>query len=454
MDKLGKDILLVEDDELHRVMVEGALVKNGYSVCSAITGQEAMNAIIEESYTVALLDIRLPDADGFEVLHFLMQNQPECLAVMMTGQASIESAVRAMKEGAFDYLAKPFRTELLLMKLERICAWRTLSDENRRLKESAEHGMVGTSRALLDFLKTLNGAAESEATILLLGETGTGKELAADYVHNHSFRKQGPLIKVNCGAIPDSLLEVELFGCVKGAYTGADRARTGMLEQANGGTLFLDEIGEIPTNMQIKLLRAIQEKEVTRLGGEKSAPADFRLVAATHRDLDELRNSGQIRDDFFFRLNVVPLRLPPLRSRRHDIPLLLNHFVSLQAALHRKQPIRFTPETIELLQTYHFPGNVRELQNLVERLQVMLPGELIQPRHLPALLRETLCDKGSRVQCFRTELPLREAVRDFETQFIKHVLDEERGSRTNAAKRLGISRKTLWDKLSDDVTNS
>jgi DNA-binding NtrC family response regulator len=373
---------------------------------------------------------------------------------MMTGEASIESAVRAMKEGAFDYLPKPFRTEMLLMKLERIFAWRDLTEENRRLRETHDQDIVGTCRPLLEFLKSLKSAADSEITLLLLGETGTGKELAADYVHKHSFRKDGPLIKVNCGAIPESLLEVELFGCVKGAYTGADRSRPGMLEQAHGGTLFLDEIGEIPTNMQVKLLRALQEKEITRIGGEKTSPADFRLVAATHRDLDELRDSGVIREDFFFRLNVVPLTIPPLRSRRADIPLLLNHFVARQAARHRKEPVQFAPETVELLQNYHFPGNVRELENLVGRLQVMLPGEILLPRHLPENIREATASNGSRIQCFRMELPLREAVRDFEVQFIKYVLAEEGGSRTNAARRLGISRKTLWEKLSEDVTDS
>lgn len=451
---MKRRILLVEDDELHRAMVGGALEKNGYSVNAVASGQDAINVIADTHFDVALLDIRLPDFDGFEVLDCLTTNQPDCLSMMMTGEASIESAVRAMKEGSFDYLPKPFRTELLLMKLERIFAWRDLTEENKRLREASDHGIVGTSRPLLEFLKSLKSVAESEITLLVLGETGTGKELAADYVHKHSFRKDSPLIKVNCGAIPESLLEVELFGCVKGAYTGADRSRPGMLEQAHGGTLFLDEIGEIPTNMQIKLLRAIQEKEVTRLGAEKTSLADFRLVAATHRDLDELKDSGLIREDFFFRLSVVPLTMPSLRSRRVDIPLLLNHFVEIMSKQHRKTPIQFAPETIELLQSYNFPGNVRELENLVGRLQVMLPGELIMPRHLPENIREATNTNGHRMQCFRTELPLREAVKDFELQFIKQVLAEEGGSRTNTAKRLGVSRKTLWDKLSDDVTES
>lgn len=449
---MERKILLVEDDDLHRAMINGALEKNGYEVSSAVSGQEAMNAIMNEPFNVALLDIRLPDIDGFELLHTLGQQQPDCLVMMMTGQASIESAVRAMKEGAFDYLTKPFRTELLLIKLDRIFAWQELTQENRRLRETAEHGMVGTSRPLQDFLKSLKSAAESEATLLLLGETGTGKELAADYLHKNSFRQQGPLVKINCGALPENLLEVELFGCIKGAFTGADRARPGLLEQAHKGTLFLDEIGEIPINMQVKLLRAIQDRQVTRIGSDQPSPADFRLIAATHRDLEELRQTGHIRDDFFFRLNVIRLTVPPLRARRADIPLLISHFVDTQSLLHRKEAIKFTPEALELLQHYNFPGNVRELENLVERLQVMLPGEIISPRHLPEGIRDSGHFTGKRVQCFKTDLPLREAVKDFEVQFIKHVLSEENNSRTKAAKRLGISRKTLWDKLSDDVS--
>lgn len=448
---MNKQILLVEDDDLHRTMIAGALEKNGYTVCLAADCRTALAAIQIETFIVALLDIRLPDGDGFNLLAALHDAQPDCLTVMMTGEASIESAVRAMKEGAFDYLAKPFRTELLLMKLARIFAWHDLTAENRRLRE-AQHGMVGHSRALLKFLDSLKAAAESEANVLLLGETGTGKELAADFIHQHSFRGAGPLVKVNCGALPESLLEVELFGCVRGAYTGADRARPGVLEQAHDGTLFLDEIGEIPANMQVKLLRALQERQITRLGSERSSPANFRLVAATHRDLDELRESGQLREDFFFRLNVVSLQVPPLRARRSDIPLLLNYFVERQAARHRKQPILFAPETVEHLLRYHFPGNIRELENLVERLQVMLPGELIQPRHLPGSVRDAILPIGNKLQSFKTELPLRDAVRDFEVQFIQQVLEEESGNRTRAAKRLGVARKTLWEKLSDNVT--
>lgn len=449
---MRKMVLLVEDDELHRSMVAGALEKNGYAVTLAENCAEALAALHDKVFVVALLDIRLPDGDGFELLAALQELQPECNAVMMTGESSIESAVRAMKDGAFDYLPKPFRTELLLLKLARIFAWHDLAEENRRLRHGGRHGMVGTSRALCKFLDSLKGAAESEATLLLLGETGSGKELAADFIHRHSFRSDGPFVKVNCGAIPESLLEVELFGCLKGAYTGADRSRPGVLEQAHGGTLFLDEIGEIPSSMQVKLLRALQEHQVTRVGAEKTSPADFRLVAATHRDLKDLRDSGQIRDDFFFRLNVISLNVPPLRVRRDDIPLLLAHFVELHSERHRKQPIRFAPEAIDLLQGYTFPGNVRELENLVQRLQVMMPGEEIQPRQLPEAIRQTSRNYSGQVQCFRTELPLREAVRDFELRFIQLVLAEENGNRTRTAERLGVSRKTLWDKLADAVT--
>jgi transcriptional regulator with PAS, ATPase and Fis domain len=272
--------------------------------------------------------------------------------------------------------------------------------------------------------------------------------LAADLLHALSPRKDGPLVKVNCGAIPESLLEAELFGYEKGAFTGAERLRRGYLEQADGGTLFLDEIGEIPHAMQVKLLRVLQDHRIQRLGGEAPVATKFRLLAATHRKIEELKENGAIREDFFYRLNVIPLNLPPLRERKEDIPLLLDHFISRYAALHGKPPIRLSAEVLDLLQRHPFPGNVRELQNLIERLQVLSPGEEILLRLLPPEYRRPAESGGEVIQCFRTELSLREALQEFEARFIERVLQEEGGNRTAAARRLGISRKNLWEKLS------
>ncbi len=271
----------------------------------------------------------------------------------------------------------------------------------------------------------------------------------ADFIHNLSSAKEGPLVKVNCGAIPETLLEAELLGYEKGAFTGADRQHRGFLEQADGGTLFLDEIGEIPHAMQVKLLRALQERKIRRIGSEATVPVSFRLVAATHRDFKLLRDEGVIRKDFFYRLNVVPLTIPPLRKRGGDIPLLVNHFIAKYASRYAKPPIRLRPEALERLQAYGYPGNVRELENLIERLQVLFPGREIACRDLPSEFLGTAGEGSEVFQCFRTELPLKEAVRDFERRFIQRVLEEEGDNRTAAARRLKISRKNLWEKLAD-----
>jgi DNA-binding NtrC family response regulator len=442
-------ILLIEDDPVHREMVAEALMDKGYFVVAAENGQEGADALSVQEFAVALVDIRLPDVDGLVLLELIQERQPFCPVLLMTGQATVEAAVEAMRKGAHDYLAKPFRMELLFLKLSRLLRMRELERENKKYRESQPPGgMVGRSRGLRQFLAAAENVAGTNATVLILGESGTGKELAADFIHQRSPRRDNSLVKVNCGAIPENLLESELFGFEKGAFTGADRLRRGFLEQAHGGTLFLDEIGEISPAMQVKLLRVLQERRIHRLGGETPIPADFRLIAATHRDLDELRSTGAIREDFFYRLNVIPLTLPPLRARREDIPLLLAHFIARFASLHARPPIRFSPEALDLLQRYSFPGNVREMENLVERLLVLSTGDEVTPGRLPAEIRRTGEQSSDVIQCFRTDFSLREAMHDFEMRFIQRVIEEEGGNRTAAARRLGISRKNLWEKLS------
>lgn len=445
---MNKTILLVEDDPVHLEMLTEVLTDNDYVVIPAKDGQQAVDALTQHSFPVALVDIRLPDVSGMSLLEVLLSQQPDCTILMMTGEATVEAAVDALKRGAHDYLAKPFRTELLLLKLKRLFHLQRIEAENRDLRRRDQPtGMIGDSQALRKFLMAAQTAAATDVTILIQGESGTGKELAADFIHHASSRSDHPLIKVNCGAIPETLLESELFGTEKGAYTGADQARRGYLEQAHGGTLFLDEVGEIPHTMQVKLLRVLQDGVIRRLGSEKPITVDFRLIAATHRDLAELRDEGNIREDFFYRLNVVPLHLPPLRQRREDIPLLVNYFIEKYAARYTKKPIHLSIETIERLQNCPLPGNVRELENLVERLQVLAPGKEITPGMLPEPLRQSGGSGSDIIQCFRTDLPLREAQRDFELRFITRVLNEEGGNRTAASQRLGISRKSLWEKL-------
>lgn len=445
---MDSSILLVEDDQLHLEILYETLTDNAYGVTRASNGQQAADALNGAVFSVALIDICLPDVDGMALLELIVERQPECIVLLMTGQASVEAAVAAMKRGAYDYLPKPFRTELLLLKLKRLFRLKQLETENRSLRKAVRGtGMIGESTALRRFVQSARNAAETDATVLLEGESGTGKELAADYIQAQSERRDAPFIKVNCGAIPETLLESELFGFEKGAFTGANKQHIGFLEQAHGGTLFLDEVGEIPHNMQVKLLRVLQDGTFARVGSEKVQKVDFRLIAATHQDMEDLRKEGIIREDFFYRLNVIPLRLPVLRSRRDDIPLLIDFFIHKYSERYGKNPIRLTPETMDQLLRYPFPGNIRELQNMIERLQVLYPGEHIGPRKLPDVVRNEAERSGEIIQCFRTGLPLREAVRDFEIRFISRVLEEEKGNRTNTSKRLGISRKALWEKL-------
>ncbi|MHB1397309.1 MAG: sigma-54-dependent transcriptional regulator [Trichloromonadaceae bacterium] len=440
-------ILLVEDDHHHREMLEEALQDSGYTVASAASGQQALDLLGRGGFDAALVDICLPDLDGFALLEVLQTRHPGCPVLLMTGQATIEAAVSAMRKGAHDFLAKPFRLDLMLLKLERLFQLLLLQQENQQLRQGHSQGLIGSSPEFRQFLKTVESVAATSATVLLQGESGTGKELIADHIHALSAACKGPLVKVNCGAIPETLLEAELFGYEKGAFTGAVRTHRGFFEQSQGGTLFLDEIGEIPLLMQVKLLRVLQERSIQPLGSEKSVPVSFRLVAATNRDFRRLREEGVIRDDFFYRLHVIALTIPPLRERKGDLQLLIDHFVGKYAARFGSQPLRLRPEALEQLLGYPFPGNVRELENLIERLQVLFPGQEIRCADLPIEFALQSRSGTEVFQCFRTGLPLREALGEFELRFIHRVLEEEGGNRSAAARRLGISRKNLWEKL-------
>lgn len=446
------NILLIEDDPLYASVLEEALLDAGYQVKCAMTAAEAMEASEQCDCDVALLDIRLPDIDGLHVLKALKENQPECTVIVMTGHASVESAVKSIRQGAYDYLSKPFPTEALLMKLQRILHQRKMEDELAALRSSPEvrsSGIVGRNRRVLSLLQTLKTVSGTDATVVIQGESGTGKELVADYLHFNSRRRKGPLVKVNCGAVPESLMESELFGFEKGSFTGADRRRIGTLEQASKGTLFMDEIGEIPASMQIKLLRALQDRKIRRVGGYEDIPVDFRLVAATNQDVGELVEEGILREDFYFRLNVIPVTVPPLRERSDDIPLLIEHFVARHSTAHDLTPIRFQPDAVELLVSYSWPGNVRELQNVVERVQVLHPGTDIGPRHLPMEIRKSQSPEGVHIEAVSTDLDLRAAIRQFERRYIERVIEEESGNKAAAARRLGVARETLWKKLND-----
>ncbi len=441
----SQKLLLVEDERIHREMLAEALTASGFDVAAVASGQDALDLIGNNRFGIALIDICLPDMQGTQLQDVLLKQAPDCVILLMTGQATVQSAVEAMRRGAYDYLAKPFRIDLLLLKLERIMNLRR-SDDTATV--SSPGGMIGNSPAMKTLQQTLRAVAVTDSTVLIRGETGTGKELCARALHQLSQRHNKPLVSVNCAAIPDNLLESELFGYEPGAFTDARKTHRGYLEQAEGGILFLDEVGEIPLAMQTKLLRVLEERKIMRLGGEKEIPVDFRLLTATNRDLNQLRSDGEMREDFYYRINVVPVELPPLRERKGDIPLLISHFLRAASEDHGLSELRFSQNALQVLQDYSFPGNIRELENLIEMLQVLHPGGTVAVSHLPlSMALEVNHDSATHIQYFRTELKLKEASQDFETRFIQRVLEEEDGNRTRAAKRLGISRKNLWEKM-------
>lgn len=443
-----KAILLVEDEKLHRLTLQENLEDAGYQVHSAETGQEALDHLARQFFPVALIDIRLPDFSGIELLYELQSRQPDCSVILMTGQSSVEAAVAAMRDGAYDYLAKPFKIDLLLLRIERAFQLQIL---RQQLTEcSAGQKLESHSPQFQKVMQSCQVASATQATILLLGESGVGKECLAEYIHENSPCAAGPMIKVNCAAIPETLLEGELFGYCKGAFTGAQRDHAGLLLQADGGTLFLDEIGEIPLPMQVKLLRVLQERKLRRLGEEKELSVDFRLVAATHQDLPQLVKEGRLREDFYYRLNVIPLRVTPLRERREDISLLIVDIIKHFSQRYAQPPIVLSPEAFQALEKYHFPGNIRELRNMLERLQVLYAGQVIKLSDLPTEIPADKPSGSELIQGFRTDIPLRQAAKEFERRFILSIMEEEQGNRTVTARRLGISRKTLWEKLSRD----
>ncbi|ABQ27779.1 sigma-54-dependent transcriptional regulator [Geotalea uraniireducens] len=446
MDRLK--LLIIEDDPLFGEAIWEALQAAGYRTRLATSGAEALAAVAEESFDLMLQDIRLPDANGLDILREILQRQPHSRALVMTGFATVDSAVEAMKIGAFDFLTKPFPMEMLLMKLQKVLEFKQMEKEidSFRSKEEECHLIVSRSPAMKDLLEMARAVAVTDATVLLQGESGTGKELLAETIHKTSKRRHKPFIQVNCAAIPETLLESELFGVERGAFTGADRSRQGYLEAAESGTLLLDEIGDLPLHLQGKILRVLEEKKVFRVGGTRAYNANFRLIAATNWDLKEMVQEKKFREDLYFRLNVVPLTIPPLRERRDDIPLLIAHFQKCLSAKDAGKKVIFSPEALELLCRYDYPGNIRELKNIVEQLTVLYPGEAIKPLHIPVSLQKESW-VGNLFENFVVGKPLKDAVGEFETRYIEKVLKSAGGNKSLSARILGISRQMLWEKL-------
>jgi DNA-binding NtrC family response regulator len=448
MDANGKRILVVEDDPGLRFTMTDNLEEAGFSVTAADDGAEAIRILESEMFDVVVTDIRLPGKDGLEVLREAKKKSPSPSVIIVTSYGSIESAVAAMKLGAEDYLTKPFSMEEFLLLLKKVLRIRSLEEENRDLKrrilsQSVFEELVGKSKAMQEVFDLVALVAETDATVLVMGESGTGKELVARAVHRRNKRKDGPFVALNCSAIPESLFEAELFGYEKGAFTGAIRRRAGKIEQAHGGTLFLDEIAEMPPAAQAKLLRVLQERSFTRIGGNESVHVDIRIVSATNKeDLKAMVDEGSFREDLFYRLNVFAIRLPPLRERREDIPLIVEHFIDQIGGS------RHVSETaMAILMDYRIPGNVRELWNIIERASILCREGTIEPKHLPTEIAGDGKTRSEAIPDTDEILPLKEAVRRFELEYIQRALKSTGGSRSRASDLLGIGRKALWERL-------
>lgn len=442
-------VLIVDDDHGHRITLKTLLTSWGHETAMAENGKEAVAAVRERSFDVVLMDVRMAEMDGIAALKEIKKYNPSIPILIMTAFSSVETAVDALKSGAWDYLMKPLDFDLLKVTLDRAVEHAGLKEENARLKmgfkENPLDEIIGKSPAMASLGEMLTMIAPSEATVLIHGESGTGKELVARLIHRKSGRKSEAMVVVNCAALTDTLLESELFGHERGAFTGADRRREGLFMQADGGTLFLDEIGETSPAMQAKLLRVIQEREFTRVGGETSISVDVRIIAATHRDLADEVKKGNFREDLYYRLNVVSLAIPPLRNREGDIPLLVTHFADKYGLKNRKQVKGVTPDAMAKLINHGWPGNVRELENTMERAVILMCGEYISERELPMPLQTaplvSQADGSSGPSMVGRPLA------DLEKEAIIANLQEAGGNKSEAARRLGINRKTLHLKI-------
>ncbi len=441
--------ILVLDDEAQMLRsLDRMLSREGYQVLTASNGKEGLEVLRHHAGEVdlALCDLKMGGMDGMEFVEAVRSLYPDLETIIMTGYGTIEAAVEAMRAGAYDFLPKPFKRVQILKILSRALERRSLVVENRRLRAQIEshaggRKIVGNSEGLRRVLELVSQVAASEATVLILGESGTGKEVIARALHAASDRSRKPFIKVNCSSIPETLLEAELFGHERGAFTGAVKRKPGRFELAEGGTLFLDEIGDVPLEMQVKLLRVLQEREYERLGGTEVLKADVRILAATHRDLRERIEQGLFREDLYYRLAVIPIEIPPLRERREDIPLLAVHFVEKLSKKNRSAMPAIVPEAMERLISYDWPGNVRELENVLERAVVLCKERLIRPEDLPPHIAPR------RSQHNVLKVPLGTPLREVQDLVIDQTLAITNGNKEKAAKLLGVAARTIYRHL-------
>jgi two-component system NtrC family response regulator len=443
-------ILIAEDEKTQRDLLEGFLIKEGFSVEAVAHGREALQKLQGNFFDIALIDYKMPELDGLQTLREIRNLYPDLPVVMMTAYGTVETAVASMKEGALDYLTKPIDLDELLLMLQKVIERSSLIRENKELKAQlqeryASAHIVYGSPKMQEVMGMVARVAPSQATVLIRGESGTGKELIANAIHYASPRSEKPWVKVSCAAIPETLLESELFGHEKGAFTGATQRRIGRFEEANGGSTFLDEIGDLSPNTQVKLLRILQDKEFQRLGSNLSLKTDVRVITATHRNLEEAIKKGLFREDLYYRLNVISITLPPLRERREDIPLLIDHFLKKYSKENQKSISDISKEARALLLRYPYPGNVRELENLIERAVVLCRGEVITTQDLPFHLKE---EKSEKLwESPKKEKSLPESLEEIERDSILKALHQHQGVQTKAAESLGISERVLRYKM-------
>ena len=432
---MTEQILLVEDDPSVRTTISTFLEMEGFAIEAVSNTRDAIQRLSENGYPLVISDIYIDDRTGIDVLMAARKQDPNCSVILMTARGTMETVMAATRNGAFDYLAKPFELDTLLEAVRRAIASREPAEDEAEPEEIPESEMIGSSAGMVEIYKTVSRVAPTDATVIIEGETGTGKELIARMIHRFSLRAAQPFVPVDCSAIPAALLESELFGSLKGAFTGADRDRVGVFEAANRGTVFLDEIGEIEPAFQVRLLRFLQERAIRPVGSPREKPVDVRVVVATNRDLQKMVEEGKFREDLWFRLNVVRLTLPPLRERRGDVPLLTHYFLNKYNARYNRD-VRLTESGLAALKNFTWPGNVRQLQHLVERLTILAPNDRIDA--------EVVHDAISAME---PGAPGGETLAETETDQIRRVLAATGGNKSRAAQILGIERKTLYRKL-------
>lgn len=443
-------ILLVDDDKNTANGLRKILLQDGYDASCAFTGNEALNLIETGHFNIIITDMKLPDISGLSIIEKAKKKDNDITVVMITAFSSVQNAIDAMKKGADDYLTKPVNIDELELILKRIWERQLLVLQNKELRQQLNDkydfsGIIGNTPEMQDIFKTITEIAPTEASVLIYGETGTGKELIANAIHYNSDRKDKPFIALHCASLSEGVLESELFGHEKGAFTGAISQRRGRFELANGGSLFLDEIGEMNSQVQVKLLRVLETGRFERVGGEKTLESDVRIIAATNKDMDKEIEEGRFREDLYYRLNVINLRLPSLRERKEDIGLLIDSFLLKYSAKNKKDIKGFTSQSVKILNNYNWPGNVRELENTIERAVVMAKKEFIEPNNLPSNIN--VHSRKTRMETFH--IPLGTTMKEIEKKIILETLQTTNGSKSKAAKILGISTRKIEYKVKE-----